>query len=220
MVVGSGEYTFEWVENWAKLPKSKKFGYTHAVCEVADGRIFIHNMSEDAVAIFDPEGRFIESWGAEYAEGAHGMDYSCEDGGEFLYLAPTHLNKFVKTTLDGEAVLELDYPKESGLYESREQYVPTFTAIAPNGGFYVADGYGLSYIHQYRRDGAYVRSWGGKGNAAGQLDCPHGIYIDTRQGEPRISRHDDGASATPLPLQPTQRRDAGSRSVRTDYITG
>jgi len=180
------DHRYEWEADWAQLPRGKQFGYTHSVCEDAQGRIHIHNMSEDAIAVFDPEGRFMHSWGAEFAPGAHGMQLHEEDGQEFLYFAPTNLHKIVKTTIDGEKVWERDYPKESGVYESAEQYVPTNIAIAPNGDFYVADGYGLSYIHQYNADAEYLRTWGGIGSEPGQMNCPHGIWIDTRSGEPRV----------------------------------
>lgn len=185
-IMGTGQHRYEWNDQWAVLPKPKQFGFTHAVCEDRQGRIVVHNMSEDAVAFFDPEGTYMHSWGADLAKGAHGMQYRVEDGQEFLYLAPTHLHYVLKTTLDGEIVLKLEYPKESGAYESAEQYIPTNIAIAPNGDFYVADGYGLSYIHQYTKDGEYVRSWGGKGSDPGKMSCPHGIWIDDRFGEPEV----------------------------------
>ena len=40
----------------------------------------------------------------------------------------------------------LPYPKESGKYESADQYIPTETAIAENGDIYVADGYGIRIL--------------------------------------------------------------------------
>jgi hypothetical protein len=49
---------------------------------------------------------------------------------------------------------------------------------------YVADGYGSSYVNQYDKDGKYIRTFGGKGKDAGQLDCPHGITVDMRGNEP------------------------------------
>ncbi|MEX2015286.1 MAG: twin-arginine translocation signal domain-containing protein [Candidatus Hydrogenedentales bacterium] len=184
--VGEGAHTYEWVDNWATLPKGQQFGYTHAVVEVSDGRIFVHNQSEDAVAIFDPDGKYMGSWGKHLASGAHGMELNVEDGREFLYLAPTGLHKCYKTTLDGEVVWEMEYPKQCPAYENGEQYVPTNIAIAANGDFYVADGYGLSWIHQYNKDAEYIRSWGGKGSEAGQMNCPHGIWVDTRGAAPRL----------------------------------
>jgi hypothetical protein len=86
----------------------------------------------------------------------------------------------VKTTVDGETIWTLTYPQEAGVYKKEEEYRPTNVAVAPNGDFYVADGYGLSYVHQYNSKAQYIRTWGGKGKDAGKLDCPHGIWVDTR----------------------------------------
>ncbi len=185
-VMGAGEHLYEWVDNWAKLPEGKQFGYTHAVLEDKQGRILVHNQGPDSVAVFDPDGKFITSWGPEYAAGAHGMQLRVEDGVEYLYLAPTGLHKVMKTTIDGELVFTLEYPKESGAYEKVEQYVPTNIAFGPNGDFYVADGYGQSWIHQYTIKGEYIRSWGGKGSEPGQMSCPHGIWLDTRGEAPLL----------------------------------
>jgi DNA-binding beta-propeller fold protein YncE len=185
-VLGTGRHTYEPVENWGKLPEGVQYGYTHGVCEDSQGRIYIHNQSKDSVIVFDPDGNFIKSWGTEYAQGAHGMQYHKESDGEFLYLAPTSQHFICKTTLDGEVVWKREYPKESGVYQKPEEYVPTNIAIAPSGEFYVADGYGLSYIHQYDKDANYVRTWGGKGSEPGQMNCPHGIWIDTRGPAPRV----------------------------------
>ncbi len=187
-IMGPEGRQFEWAGEFLKTPKHVRFGYTHAVRQVRDGRYFVHNMSRDATAIFDPGGNYMDSWGKEYAAGAHGMDYNVEDGTEFLYLATTSVHKVAKCTLDGEKVFELGAPMASGHYESEEAFKPTNTAILPDGQFYVADGYGLSYIHQYTAEGEYVRSWGGPG----ELNCPHGIWIDRRGATPRILVADRG----------------------------
>ena len=74
----------------------------------------------------------------------------------------------------------LDYPKETGAYIKAEEYVPTETAIAPNGDIYVADGYGKDFIIQYNFKGEYIRHWGGCGNEKKHLLNAHGVCIDTR----------------------------------------
>src|SRR5436190_17517050 len=98
-VIGSGEHTYEVIDEWAKLPAGKQFGNTHGVCETADGRIFIHNGSPtgDSMCVFDPDGKFITSWGKEYAHGAHGLQLRKEADGEFLYLAETGQHFVAKT---------------------------------------------------------------------------------------------------------------------------
>jgi hypothetical protein len=182
--LGNGAHTYELVEGWGRPPSHIHYGYTHGVCEDRQGRIYIHNQSPHSMVVFDGDGAFIASWGEEYASGAHGLQLNEENGEEYLYLALTSQNRCVKTTLSGEKVREIGCPMDSGVYEKPEQFVPTNIAIAPNGDFYVADGYGLSYIHQYNAKAEYIRTWGGKGDASGKMNCPHGIYVDTRGGSP------------------------------------
>lgn len=189
--VGQGDYTFEWLDNWGELPEGKRYGNTHAVVEAEDGRIFIHNASPtgDATCVFDPDGKFIKSWGKQFAGGAHGMDIRKEGSEQFLYLAPTNMHKVFKTTLDGEVLMELSYPKLAmdvrnkkvvPDYADESKFVPTFIALAPNGDFYVTDGYGSNFVHRYNLKGEYIQSWGGTGSELGRMRCPHGIWCDTR----------------------------------------
>jgi len=187
-IQGSGQHSYELVEGWGHLPEHVKFGNTHGVAEDSQGRIYVHNQSPTghSMVVFDGDGAFITAWGKEFAKGAHGLQLLKEGSGEFLYLALTDEHRCVKTTLDGEVVWELRYPAESGLYESENEYVPTNIAIAPNGDFYIADGYGKSYIHHYNRKAEYLNSWGGKGSAPGEMNCCHGIYVDTRGARPEI----------------------------------
>jgi DNA-binding beta-propeller fold protein YncE len=72
------------------------------------------------------------------------------------------------------------------------KYSPTNVAVAPNGDIYIADGYGSSFINQYDAGGRYLRTFGGKGSVAGQLDCPHGLIVDERGAEPVLLVADRG----------------------------
>lgn len=187
VVLGEGTHKYELVPDWGKLPDNHGYGYTHGVCVDSQKRVFIHNMGDDCVAIFDPAGKFIKSWGKDFKGGAHGMQLRKEGSEEFLYLATTGLHTVVKTTLDGKVVWTLNFPKECEAYGGKpDKYVPTNIAFGPNGDFYVADGYGLSWIHQYNQKAEYIRSWGGAGKEPGKMSCPHGIWCDTRGPEPEL----------------------------------
>jgi hypothetical protein len=185
-VYGKGAHTYEVVDNWAQRPESKPWGNTHMVQELADGRILVHHTGPESVHVFDPDGKFISAWGAEFAGGAHGMDLRKEGNEEFLYFAPSGQHRVVKTNLKGEKVFELGYPKDAKnaegkpCYNGPDKYVPTFIALPANGDFYVTDGYGSNYVHRYNIKGEYQSTFGGSGNGDGQLSCPHGIWIDTR----------------------------------------
>ncbi len=84
----------------------------------------------------------------------------------------------------------------SPCYNGPSDYVPTFTALAPNGDFYVTDGYGAGFIHRYNIKGDYISTFGGSGNADNQTACPHGIYW--RHPQPR-KFHDPRRRMRPPP---------------------
>lgn len=195
MNIGSGSHKYEVIDGWAKLPAGKAFGYTHGVVEDKQGRIFIHNASKDSVCIFKPDGQFVKSWGEEYAAGAHGMFLNEEKGTEYLYLATTKQNQVVKTTLDGKVVWSVGQPARQDIYDGeKKKFVPTESAVGPNGVLYVADGYGQPYVHMYSLDGEYKGAFGGPGSEKGQLKQPHGVKIDTRGKEPLVLVADRGNS--------------------------
>ena len=189
-ILGEGEHTYEVTHNWGELPADIQYGNTHGVCEDSHGHIYIHHTvystseKPDSMVVFDHKGKFIKSWGKEFKGGAHGLHIHKEGKQEFLYLCDTKRGLMVKTTLDGEEVFTLGYPKEAEAYTKQIKYSPTNLAIAPNGDIYIGDGYGSSYINQYDSQGKYIRTFGGPGKEAGQLLCPHGIIVDTRPAEP------------------------------------
>ena len=130
--------------------------------------------------VFEADGTFVSSWGAELKAGLHGMTLVREGDEEFLYLTHTGRHEVLKTTLAGEVLWTIGYPEASGIYESAATYKPTSVAVCPDGRFFVTDGYGTSWIHEYSAEHEYVRSIGGPGKEAGQYRTPHGIDLDRR----------------------------------------
>jgi DNA-binding beta-propeller fold protein YncE len=192
MRIGSDSHCYEWVEGWAKVPAHVTLGYTHGVVEDSHGRIYVHHTGTASVIVFDAEGQYLSSWGEEYTAGAHGLHLSQEAEGEFLYLSATGMNVVVKTTLDGHEVYRIGTPDLPEIYTEEKKFVPTETAVAPNGDVYIADGYGQPWVHQYTAKAEYIRSFGGLGSELGKLNNPHGIMIDTSGSEPLVLVADRG----------------------------
>ena len=197
-IVGEGAHKYEVTHDWGELPASIQYGNTHGVCEDSHGRIYVHHTvnkaseSHDTMVVFDHKGKFIKSWGKDFQGGAHGLHIHKEGKDEFLYLCDTKRALVVKTTLEGEEVFTLAYPKQSepyakGMPDGKPlKYSPTNLTVSPNGDVYVGDGYGSSYINQYNSKGEFIRTFGGPGKEAGQLLCPHGIICDTRGKEANL----------------------------------
>ncbi len=208
-ILGQGDHQYEAIHDWGELPRTIKYGNTHGVCEDSQANIYIHHTvhagSEtlDTMVVFDQKGKFVRSWGRQFKGGAHGLTLRKEGSEEFLYLCDYAHGIVTKRTLRGEEVFTLGYPVESDAYKSKDKisavpYRPTNVAIAPNGDIFVGDGYGSSFINQYNQNAEFIRTFGGFGKADDQLDCPHGLWVDTRElatgGTPLLVVADRGNS--------------------------
>ncbi len=197
VVIGEDKHKYACHHGWGQVPDHIKWQDTHGVTVDAAGLVYIAHKAPkniDTIAVFEPSGKFVRSWGKEYSGGGHGIDIRKEGKEEFLYLAwnKPH-SKVTKMTLKGELVWEMQQPVASGKYKNAGTFSPTNIAFAPDGGFYVTDGYGSHFVHQYDRDSKYVRTFGGEGTEVGQFKTPHGIWLDNRPGrEPAIVVADRG----------------------------
>ncbi len=187
MILGAGKHKYEWVRGWGKLPEGMKYGSTHGAVQIdSTGLIYLNTDTENAIIVFDADGRFIRAMGNEWKGGTHGMQIRREGGQEFIYLTNLARSEFAKITLDGESVWVKGYPEQSGVYAKKDEFKPTGIAFAPNGDFYLTDGYGKQYVHHYNAKGDYQKSWGGKGTEDGKFNTPHAILVDTRGKTPMV----------------------------------
>ena len=180
-IIGHGDFKYhvdkEWgVQDSLKIPVKD----CHEMVQDNSGRlILLTNHIKNNVIIYDRSGKVLDTWTLSLP-GAHGLTIVDEGSQQFLFITDTDINKVYKTTLDGKVLLELEAPKEIEAYNDPAKFKPTEIAVAPNGDFYVADGYGENYITQYNSNGEYIRHFGGKGKSNDQFDCCHGVTLDSR----------------------------------------
>lgn len=181
ITIGHNKHRYRIDKNWGALdPEKFPVNDCHEMVIDASNRLYLlTNNVGNNVLVYNLNGYLLDSWGHLYP-GAHGLSIFREDGVEYLLIADHDRNQVIKTTLAGVKMMIINYPVETGCYNDRSQYLPTETAVAPNGDIYVTDGYGLQYVIQYDKAGKYIRHWGGRGNDSGQFDCAHGIAVDTR----------------------------------------
>jgi len=138
-----------------------------------------------AIMKFDASGRLLQSFGAGMFNYPHGLAVDHEgnvyvtdgrDGGGKGHTV-------LKFNPAGELVLTLGQPGVAG----EGPYTlnrPSDVAVARNGDIFVADGHsGMDTnmrIVKYSRDGTFIKEWGTKGSAPGQLNGAHGLAFDSR----------------------------------------
>jgi sugar lactone lactonase YvrE len=199
-VTGQGAHTYEVLHDWLQPPAGLVWGDTHGLAQDADGFIYVahtvhkSSMRPEAVAVFDAQGTFVRAFGPEYRGGAHGLQLRREGREQFLYHCDVNRCRTIKSTLQGEVVWARDYPVEDPAYAiGPTPYTPTNIAFAPDGSYYVADGYGSNRILRYDARGTFLSEIGRPGPnpaadgpepADGVLHCPHGLYVDARGREP------------------------------------
>ncbi|MEO2015830.1 MAG: peptidase [Fuerstiella sp.] len=196
LIVGSGEHTYECIHDWgrASLPADHQYGWTsNGVAVDAAGRLYVsHHGTPGSIFVFDQHGRFIRAMAAQHRTSkeaaGHGVDIRKEGNAEFLYLSPDSGGMgFTKMTMAGEIVWQkgkAELQKDSGI--KLRSYRPTNSSFRPDGGYYLGDGYGSSYVFEYDRDDKFVRALGGPGKEDGQFRTPHGQWLDARDGTPKL----------------------------------
>ena len=180
-ILGHNQKRYRINTRWSQADVSRNpVNDCHEMVQDQRGRILLlTNETRNNVLIYDKNGKLLDSWGTEYP-GAHGLTLFNENGTDVLFICDNTRHQVIKTSIDGKVLMTLDYPKETGLYTQPEEYVPTETAIAPNGDIYVADGYGKDFIIQYDAQGRYIRHFGGRGEGAEHLLNAHGVCVDLR----------------------------------------
>jgi len=175
-ILGSGQYRYEVVENWAKVPDGWELLDVAAVAVDRNDRVYVFNRGKHPMIVFDREGNFLRSWGEGVFHRAHGLHLGPDDA---LYCTDDGDHTVRKCTLEGKVLLEIGIPGEPTPYMSGEPFNRcTHTALSARGEIYVSDGYGNARVHKYSPDGKRLLSWGEPGTDPGQFNIPHNICCD------------------------------------------
>ena len=200
LVIGEGEHRYEVLHNWPQLPDKFSWQTTHNVAVDRDSNLYvIHEGLENlkdhpSIFVFDPSGKFVRAFGQQFQGGGHGLEVRTEGKEQFLWVtAYQQVKSFAKLTLQGEPVWLKHAPMDAGGFApnedtkpakrwGRDAFMPTNFAFLPDGGFFLADGYGSYRIHRYDKDGKWLSMFGKPGKGDGEFNTPHGIWIDNRPG--------------------------------------
>ena len=175
-VVGDGAYTYEPVENWAKLPPGWSFKEIGGVGVDRKDNVYVFNRGEHPMIVFDRDGNFLRSFGEGLFPRAHGVFMAPDDT---IWLTDDGDHTVRQCTLQGKVLLTLGISGKAAPYMSGEPFHRcTHTAMSPQGDIYVSDGYGNSRVHKYAPNGKLILSWGGPGTDPGEFNIAHNITCD------------------------------------------
>jgi len=192
MAYGSGKYTYELVEPWAKLPEGESFIDVVGLSIDADDNIYIFNRSKRPMIVFDRNGNEVASWGEGLFKRPHGSLMTA-DG--YIFLTDDYSHVVYKFDRQGNLFLTMgnkDKPSDTGhrwgldiferissIKRSAEPFnMPTGVAVSSAGDIFICDGYGNARVHKFSVDGKLIKSWGDPGPGQGQFRLPHNIWID------------------------------------------
>ena len=205
---GEGKWSYTLDENWGQLPEGMNYGFGCGIVVDSKDRIIVTSRSgKPCVAIFGADGKLEETWSEEFAAGvgmttgevagtAHGIYYSKEPDGEFLYFtenvgkgkdgAPIG-KRVYKTNMKGKILYTMgNVATEDSTHQKFDWTSPTDVAVAPNGDVYVVDGYGSQRVSRFDKDFKHIKTFGGKGATNETFNTCHGIWVSTLKSEPEV----------------------------------
>ena len=184
-VVGMGDYKYEVVEDWAKLPDGESFAMVSAMAADSQNRIYAFQRKDPPIVIFDSDGNYLDSWG----NGSFVLAHSIFIEDDVVYITDRDSSVCLIYTLDGKPIQMLGrhgvhsdtgcenpgdlVPRAAGPFNYPAEIIPS-----PSGDLYVADGYRNARIHRCSWDGQLKQSWGEPGKTdPGHFHLPHSLVI-------------------------------------------
>jgi len=182
MVLGSGDYKYERVEGWAKIPEYFMLDDVVDVATDSQDRVFVFCRGNHPVLIFDRDGNFVSCWGEGHFLQPHGIFIGPDDS---VYLVDNQRHAVEKFTLGGELLMTLPRTISWGrrgwgmpLMLRVPFNQPTGLALGPSGDMFVSDGYANFLVHKFSPEGELLKTWGEPGTGPGQFALPHNVGVD------------------------------------------
>ena len=161
---------------WGTLPDGQVFGPVSQLAIDSNDRVYVFQRSNPPVLVFDSEGLLVDSWGEGEFSDAHGIFITTDD---LVLLVDRDAHEILACETSGTVRFRLGQRHRPRLNEPFNH--PTDIAQAPNGDYYVSDGYGNSRVHCFSSDGTYRFSWGRPGDGPGEFTTPHAVWVDSAE---------------------------------------
>jgi hypothetical protein len=168
------------VEGWAQLPKGWNFGECSGVDIDKNDNVWVFNRGAHPVIQFDKSGKMLQAWSEVPVTSAHGIRVDADGNIWVVDVAGHRVSKF---TPAGRLLMTIGQvgvnPGPNN--DTKDGFNrPTNLTFAPNGDFFVADGYVNSRVVKYNKSGEYQLHWGRKGTGDGEFNLVHDVALDSQ----------------------------------------
>ena len=179
IMIGTGDYRYEYRPDWPKLPAGMEFQAPSAVAVDSHDNLYVFQRGDPPVLVFDRDGNMIAQWTRKdgVPADAHLVYVGPDDG---VYLADRDAHQILKYTSEGELVMSLGNRHRAELQAPFNH--PADMCVAPPGSpltgeIFVAAGYGNSSVHHFSASGNHIYSFGSAGSSAGEFRVPHSVRV-------------------------------------------
>ena len=107
VMVGSGDFRYEVIEGFGKLPDDWTFHEVAAVAVDNKDQLYCFTRGKHPVIVFDRDGNFLRSWGDGVFKRAHGATIGPD---ETIFLTDDGDHTVRKCSLDGKILMTIGVP--------------------------------------------------------------------------------------------------------------
>jgi DNA-binding beta-propeller fold protein YncE len=166
------------VEGWPQLPNGWHFGECSGVDVDKDDNVWVFNRGAHPVMQFDKSGKLLQAWSEVPVKASHGIRVDADGN---IWAIDVGGHAVLKFTPGSRLLMVITQPyNRPGPQDSKDGFnQPTGVTFAPNGDFFVSDGYGNSRVVKFNRNGDYLTHWGSKGQGDGEFNLVHDVALDS-----------------------------------------
>jgi peptidylamidoglycolate lyase len=189
----SNQPRYQLVKDWPSLPPDYVLGNPTGIgIDTAQNIVVFHRagrewpllgsmpasfINKPTILVLDRKtGSLLNTWGDSLFIMPHGLTVDSHNN---IWVTDVALHQVYKFSYEGKLLMKLgiaQIPGNDSLHFNR----PTDIAVAPDGSFYVSDGYRNSRVVKFSATGQYLFEWGKKGTSPGEFDLPHAIDLDNQ----------------------------------------
>ncbi len=175
LAAGESQSSYQVAPNFPQLPEGFRLGEVSAVTSDSAGNVFIFHRGKHPIVVFTADGKYLRSFGDGLYDSAHGLRIDPEGN---VWTTDNKNHTVVKLTPEGKVLLTLGERNVAG-EDATHFNRPTDVTFAPDGSFFVSDGYGNSRVVKFDHAGKFLLAWGKRGTGPGEFHVPHAVQMDS-----------------------------------------